>query len=364
MVDKIERPNTLIITVPDDLFALPFSAFVDKLVGCLGEDNLRCVQFVPKHFVRVTFTSFDARNSAFQSGIFIDSVRLPVVEADPVFKDVYLEHLPDEVSDDAVRVAFRPFGAVHEISRLKHAGSSVYTGTRLLKVALACDVPVNLRIMKYPCRVFYNGQPRPCSICRSPEHRALACPLRGVCRVCREPGHFARDCPGTVPVPPPVAEVPDEVPDEVTVDESVDDDDVVNGDDVEVPIEVPDESVDDDVSDEVDDDDGNTDDDVLASGDEEVLRLASAPSDSPRRLRSSAQSSVPMDLSEPYHFDRPRCIQRLPDWVPGCLTDRPHSSDTHVAIELYNDGFAHQPLSGCVCWPASIAFLRELGCPP
>ena len=155
MAEKIERPNTLIITVPRELSALPFREFVEKLVSSLGEDNIRCIQFVPKHYVRVTFTSFDARNTAYHSGIFIDAIRLFTVEADPMFKDVYLEHLPNEVPDDAVCEAFRPFGAIHEIVHLKYVGSPIYTGTRLLKVALASDVPVNLRVMSYPCRVFY-----------------------------------------------------------------------------------------------------------------------------------------------------------------------------------------------------------------
>ena len=185
-----------------------------------------------------------------------------------MFKDIYLEHLPNEVPDDVVCEAFRPFGAIHEIVHLKYVGSPIYTGTRLLKVALASDVPVNLRVMRYPCRVFYKGQPRPCAIGRSSDHRASDCPLRDVCRAFREPGHFARDCPGVVPAPPPSE----------TVEEDVPTDDV---DDVPVPslIEIVDDINDDDDADyapsaddiEVDDD-LDVEDDVFGSGDDEVLQ--------------------------------------------------------------------------------------------
>ena len=194
LAEKVERPNTLIVTIPDEFLGLSHSAIVDKLVSCLGTDVIRHIQFVPRCYARITFATFDARNSALMSGIFLDSTRLFVVEADPVFKDVYLEHLPVEVSDDAVRDVLGPFGSIHGISGLNYPGTSIGTGTRLIKMSLASDILVNLRILRYPCRVFYKGQPRPCSICRSPDHRPCDCPLRDVCRRCRQPGHFARNC--------------------------------------------------------------------------------------------------------------------------------------------------------------------------
>ena len=110
MSEKVDRPNTLIATIPEELSALSEAELVDKLVSSLGADVIYCVQFVPKCYVRITFTSFDARNSAFLSGIHVDSTRLFTVEADPVFKDVYLEHLPVEVPDDAIVHALSPFG--------------------------------------------------------------------------------------------------------------------------------------------------------------------------------------------------------------------------------------------------------------
>ena len=79
--------------------------FVDKLLTCLDAEEIHTIHFVPRCYVRITFLSFDARNKAFLSGIFVDSTQLIVVEADPAFKYVFLEHLPAEVTDDAIRSA-------------------------------------------------------------------------------------------------------------------------------------------------------------------------------------------------------------------------------------------------------------------
>ena len=104
------------------------------------------------------FSSFQARNRAFLSGIFVGSAHLYAVEADPIIRDVYLEHLPTEVPNEAVHNALGPVGTVHEIVDMKHAGTPIRNGTCLLKMSVASDIPVNLHVLCYPCRIFYKGQ--------------------------------------------------------------------------------------------------------------------------------------------------------------------------------------------------------------
>lgn len=161
---RVERPNTLIATIPEEFSSLSQAEIVDKLVSVLGVDEIACIQFVPRCYVRITFSTFDARSKVFMSGILVDEIPLYMVEADPVFKDVYLELLPAEVDDDVVRDALSCFGAVYEIVSLKHAGTEIQNGTRLVKMSLASEIPDRLRVLNYPCRVFYRGQLRPCSI--------------------------------------------------------------------------------------------------------------------------------------------------------------------------------------------------------
>ena len=304
--ERVARPNTLIVTIPEDLSGLSHREFVDKLVQNFNADEILCVQFVPRCYARVTFSSLDVRNNAFLSGVFIDSTRLITIEADPLVIDVYLEHLPVEVSGDTVRAAFTPFGSIHEIVHLHYAGTSIRNGNRLLKMSLTSDVPVNLRILRYPCRVFYKGQPRPCSICRSSGHRAFDCPLRDVCRRCRKPGHFARDCVEGISAPTtdqdPVPPAGDDANDDVSDADNVDDDD--------------------------DSDDDNLDD-KLASGDEEVLNSAPAPSDSPRRTRSSTRNAKAeptassVDVSSPVDVPSPIPVSPPDESAPSSDPDPP-----------------------------------------
>ena len=106
--DKVECPNTLVVTVPEELSSESHAVIGDKLISSLGVDAVRSIQCV-KHFVGVTFSSFDARNRAFLSGIFAGSTHLFAVEPNPILKDVYLEHLAFEVSDDVVHEALCHF---------------------------------------------------------------------------------------------------------------------------------------------------------------------------------------------------------------------------------------------------------------
>ena len=330
-MEKVERPNTLIVTIPDEFVDLSHAAFVDKLVGSLGADGISAIQFVPSRYVRVTFSSFEARNEAFLSGITIESTRLVVVEADPVFREVYLEHLPVEVLDESIVEALGAFGSVREIVNLKHAGTEICNGTRLLKMSLASDVPVNVRILRYPCRVFYKGQPRPCPICRSPEHRAPDCPLRDVCRRCRRPGHFARDCDSYAVA---VGNEESEVGDDVSGDDDDVDEDYVDSEDVD---EV---SGDDDVVDE----EFVSGDEVINSApaadlpprSQSVPAPPSAPAVSSPRPSSPVRRSTPMDTGTLISATRPLWVSRVHGSHRASFSA--YSPDAHVSWENYSTG--------------------------
>ena len=255
MLARVARPLTLIAALPEAL-CTKFSRhdLADKLLSVLTPDVVSCLQFVPKRYVRITLKTFEARQAVLQSGIAIDSSSLTVFEADPVTVEVSVEHLPFEVTDEDLRDALSPFGAILDVRLQTFASSGVPTGTRLVTMSLASDIPFNLRVLRYPCRVLYRGQPRPCPICRGDDHRASSCPLRDKCRLCFQPGHFARDC---------------DYDPSFVVDEDAEDDD--------------DECGESDVSDE------------FVSGDEEVVEVAPAPS--LPSVSSSAPSSVEREVS-------------------------------------------------------------------
>ena len=281
--------------------------------------------------------------------------------------DVYLHYLPVESPDNVVLHALAPFGTVHSIVGLNHPRTSIGSGVRLVKMSLSSDIPVNLRILRYPCSVYYTGQPRFCSICRSPHHRASDCPLRDVCRRFRQPGHFARDCHVSLDDPAPSVAGPAPPAD----DPAPPVDDVA-------PSAASGSDMDDNAT--ASDDDAISSEDELASGDEEVLRSAPAPSDSPVRTRASkrprvaasvppvppvpaavpapvpalapapvpapasdfvppaAAPPVPTDFSPLLHVGHPTWIAKVSESVKANLSARLHSKYSHVSCEFYVDG--------------------------
>ena len=217
---KIKRPNTLVVEVPVAFRSGSKEVFLAKLLEALSPHTVSCVQFVPGFFVRVTFESLESRHAVFGSGIVIEEVMIPVMEADATVRFIHIHHCPIEVPDETVADALSAFGTVLDVQFSCFAGSSLRNGSRVVKMSLQEEIPTRLFVLRYPCRVWYRGQAQVCNICRCPDHRAVSCPLRDLCLKCRQRGHFARDCPGVpadipdVPVVPDASvAVPAEIPD-------------------------------------------------------------------------------------------------------------------------------------------------------
>ena len=118
-----------------------------------------------------------------------------------------------------MRVYLSPFG---KILQVKHETDfpSVLTGTRILHMQLASPIPSRVMVKRFPCNVWYRGQPKTCRICHGKDHEAPACPLKGKCLRCLEEGHTARNChnacgaqtPDAPVVPPSETDPPVPVP--------------------------------------------------------------------------------------------------------------------------------------------------------
>lgn len=295
VADKVDRPKTLVLKVPEELRVGSKEDFAVKIVNALKNLKLVAIQFVPGWFVRVTFEFLEDREDIFHDGLVIDGVDIPLIESEPSTQLVYVHHCPVEVPNSVLENVLSAYGDVISIAPCYYNTASILTGSRVVKMSLRRDVPPRIYVLRYPCRVWYRDQPLTCLIC-SLRHRVSDCPLRGRCRRCRQPGHIARDCTASAPSSAPVSS-------DVPVSSSA----------VSTPVPPDDAS------------DSGSGSVELASGDEEVL--AATVSLSPRRTRSAskrpAEPPVPPD-------DHPPTVHRKKPAVSSDASGHPPSISSSV----------------------------------
>ena len=206
----VQCPRTLAVHFPSTVYRSAGSAQVlPDLAKSLDIAYVQCIQFVPNGIVRVTFKESAQCDAALASGVSFRGSKLSVSPVDARTRLVYIRDLPAEVPDEPVCVFLRQYGVVHSLSPQFHPGlPGVKNGTRVAKVTLLKDLPTSVRIAGFDVRLWYQGQPQPCPVCRQFGHRVRDCPLNGLCRRCCLPGHVARECssrevsvaPSSVPV--------------------------------------------------------------------------------------------------------------------------------------------------------------------
>ena len=217
MATVLQCPRTLAVHFPSEIYRSTGSSQVlPELAKSLDLPNVRGIQFMPNGVVRVTYKEPAQCDAALASGIRFRGALLRITPVDSRTRLVYVRDLPVEVPDDGLKVFLRAFGVVHSCAMQTYPGMpDVSTGTRVVKVTLAKDLPSSARVSGFDVRLWYQGQPQVCPVCRSHGHRVKDCPFNGLCRRCSQPGHMARECsfrrtsvaPAASSVPDPVAGV-------------------------------------------------------------------------------------------------------------------------------------------------------------
>ena len=332
MSDVVQCPCTLSVHFPPTVYRSTGSAQVlPDLVKSLDIANVQCIQFVPNGIVRVTFKESAQCDAALASGVSFRGSKLRVAPVDARTRLVYLRDLPAEVPDEPVKVFLRKFGVLHSLSPQFHPGlPGVKNGTRVAKVTLVKDLPSSVRIAGFDARLWYQGQPQSCPVCRQFGHRVRDCPLNGLCRRCRQPGHMARECssrrPSLVPDASSVAD-PDasSVPD-VSVSDPVAGVDPAMSEDEDDPDYVP----------------SSASEPGSCSGDEEVL--SSVPT-SVLAARARKRSAPPADESSDDLRDNelsppsdpvsgtPESASAVSDPVPDPVPGMPESASAVVTSD-------------------------------
>lgn len=147
----VSRSRTLIACLPTALRnVVTRSEFNKALLKVVRMNYVKCVQSMPNGVFRLTFTAPGPRDHVMSEGIVCRQMQCIIFKAEPQYTDY---------------------------------------------MTIESPIPSRIKILRYPCNVWYVGQPKTCRVCQGKDHEAPHCPLKGKCLRCRQEGHSARDCP-------------------------------------------------------------------------------------------------------------------------------------------------------------------------
>jgi len=148
--------------------------------------------------VRVSFSTSDGFKHAMEnSSVTLFGLRCLILGGGPPLTTLHSFDYPYEDDGDIARVCC-DFGAVKNVKKQKYISDpNIFTGTRLVSVALSSSLPRSLTIGCYQCRVWYKDQPLVCNLCAVQGHKSADCPNKDKCHCCGVSGHFACHCTNT-----------------------------------------------------------------------------------------------------------------------------------------------------------------------
>ncbi len=121
------------------------------------------------------------------AGIDIEGVHLTPMVAFDKLTWVFVSRIPPRVTDDQFVKAFSPFGRVVSVKPLPlRLQPRVFSGTRLIRMAVSKPIPSFFQVMGFPGLVRYRGQPFQCFRCRELGHCYRECPSKPISSASRK----------------------------------------------------------------------------------------------------------------------------------------------------------------------------------
>lgn len=166
----------------------------EAVLKLFGEQGITAIQQTVD-VIQVTFSSEEAALDALKDrGCRLFGIWCKM-DGGPPITIVHLFDYPFEDDDQgAITEFFEYYGQVRKVRLEKYLRHEVYTGMRLVDVALRKTLPRIVSINAYPCRVWYKGQPIICNLCGAQGHKSGECPDKDKCHLCKQLGYKAREC--------------------------------------------------------------------------------------------------------------------------------------------------------------------------
>lgn len=107
--------------------------------------------------------------------------KVMITDGNEEIKYVRLFYLPPEVPDREVAEFLNKFGLVKKIIHEKRpmaSGFRCFSGTRGIYMDVTKEIPPQVYICNYRCRIYYSGMQEKCFICKATDHLKPDCPRR------------------------------------------------------------------------------------------------------------------------------------------------------------------------------------------
>ena len=152
-----------------------------KITAALDPTTVRTVQATAKRRFLLEFCSVPAASAVMTVGIDIEGIHLTPMVAFDKLTSVFVLRIPPRVTDDQFVKAFSPFARVVSVKPLPlRLQPNVFSGTRLLRMAVSKPIPSFFQVMGLPGLVRYRGQPFQCFRCRELGHCYRECPSKPI----------------------------------------------------------------------------------------------------------------------------------------------------------------------------------------
>lgn len=104
-----------------------------------------------------------------------------VTDGNEEIKYVRLFYLPPEVPDKEIAEFLNKYGVLKKIVHEKRSvasGFKCFSGVRGIYMDVNKEIPPQVYICNYRCRVYYSGMQEKCFVCRATDHLKPDCPRR------------------------------------------------------------------------------------------------------------------------------------------------------------------------------------------
>ncbi|CAB4031583.1 zinc finger CCHC domain-containing 3-like [Paramuricea clavata] len=173
------------VTIPKAFVQSSKSSVLEELsaeiAGLLDPATLRTVQATSNRRFVLEFSNLSTAAEVMRNGIGFRGVHLTPTVAYYKLTSVFVKRAPFGVPDDEFVKALSPYGRVVSVKPLTlKKFPKIFTGTRLVRMAVEKTIPCFMRVMDFPVLVRYRGQPFQCYRCRQIGHSYKECPDKDI----------------------------------------------------------------------------------------------------------------------------------------------------------------------------------------